>query len=101
MLASILTIAGWLSYALEVKAAGYFFFEFSDNRISLLGCPVTPVLNPQPICLRICDPRRQGGPAIPPGTGFPFSRLLRYAWSTLELFLSSGHRTQKVIKQQF
>jgi hypothetical protein len=35
---------------------------------------VSPAPNPQPggPGLRIYDPRRQGGPAIPPGTGYPF-----------------------------
>jgi hypothetical protein len=40
----------------------------------LQGWIVTPASNPQPggPGLRIYDPRRQGGPAIPPGTGYPF-----------------------------
>jgi hypothetical protein len=35
---------------------------------------VNPAPNPQPggQGLRIYDPWRQGGPAIPPGTGYPF-----------------------------
>jgi hypothetical protein len=37
-------------------------------------CIVTPAPKPQPggPGLRIYDPRRQGGPAIAPGTGYPF-----------------------------
>jgi hypothetical protein len=40
----------------------------------LQGWIVSPAPNPQPggPCLRIYDPRRQGDPAIPPGTGYPF-----------------------------
>jgi hypothetical protein len=38
---------------------------------------ISPAPNPQPggPRLRIFDPRRQGGPAIPPGTGTHFNRL--------------------------
>jgi hypothetical protein len=40
----------------------------------LRGWIVSPAPNPQPggPGLRIHDPRRQGGPAIPPGSGYPF-----------------------------
>jgi hypothetical protein len=40
----------------------------------LRGWSVSPAPNPQPggPGLGIYDPRRQGGPAIPPGTGYPF-----------------------------
>jgi hypothetical protein len=40
----------------------------------LRGWIVSPAPNPQPgrPGLRIHDPRRQGVPAIPPGTGYPF-----------------------------
>jgi hypothetical protein len=40
----------------------------------LRGWIVSPAPNPQPggPGLRIYDPRRQGSPAIPPGTGYPF-----------------------------
>jgi hypothetical protein len=40
----------------------------------LRGWIVSPAPNTQPggPGLRIYDPRRQGGPAIPPGTGYPF-----------------------------
>jgi hypothetical protein len=40
----------------------------------LQGWIVSPAPNPQPGApgLRIYDPRRQGGPAIPPGTRYPF-----------------------------
>jgi hypothetical protein len=40
----------------------------------LRGWIVSPAPNPEPggPGLRIYDPRRQGGPAIPPGTGYPF-----------------------------
>jgi hypothetical protein len=40
----------------------------------LHGGAVNPTLNPQPggAGLRICDPQRQGDPAIPPGTGYSF-----------------------------
>jgi hypothetical protein len=41
---------------------------------SLRGSIVSPAPNPQPggPGLRIYDPRRQGGPAIPRGTVYPF-----------------------------
>jgi hypothetical protein len=40
----------------------------------LQGWIASPAPNPQPggQGLRIYDPRRQGDPAIPPGTGYPF-----------------------------
>jgi hypothetical protein len=40
----------------------------------LRGWIVSPEPNPQPggPGLHIYDPRRQDGPAIPPGTGYPF-----------------------------
>jgi hypothetical protein len=40
----------------------------------LQGWIVSPVPNPQPVGpgLRIYDPRRLCGPAIPPGIGYPF-----------------------------
>jgi hypothetical protein len=39
----------------------------------LRGWIVSPAPNPHPgPGLRIYDPWRQGGPAIPPGTGYPF-----------------------------
>jgi hypothetical protein len=54
---------------------------------SLRGWIVSPTPNPQPggPGLRIYDPRRQGGPAIPPGTGSP----LLHAWVTVGLFIMS------------
>jgi hypothetical protein len=41
---------------------------------SLQGWIFSPVPNPQPggPGIRIYDPQRQGGPAVPPGTGYPF-----------------------------
>jgi hypothetical protein len=43
----------------------------------LRGIAVTPTPSPQPggPGLRICDPRRQGGPAISPGTCYPLVAL--------------------------
>jgi hypothetical protein len=40
----------------------------------LRGWIVSPASNPQPggPGLRVYDPRRQGGPAIPQDTGYPF-----------------------------
>jgi hypothetical protein len=35
---------------------------------------------------RIYIPQEQGGPVIPPGTGFPFRRLLLLAGTTVEVF---------------
>jgi hypothetical protein len=44
-------------------------FTVSNSRLPQHGGPG----------LRICIPQDQGGPVIPPGTGFPFRRLLRLA----------------------
>jgi hypothetical protein len=55
----------------------------------LQGWIVSPAPNPEPggPGLRIYDLRRQGGPAMLPGTGYPhFSRLLRHDWVTVRLF---------------
>jgi hypothetical protein len=59
----------------------------------LQGWIVSPAPNPQPggTGLRIYDPRRQGGPAIPPALGTHFSRLLRHAWVTVGLLFNPGH----------
>jgi hypothetical protein len=40
----------------------------------LQGWIFSPAPNPQPggTGLRIYDPWRKGGPAVPPGTGYPF-----------------------------
>jgi hypothetical protein len=35
---------------------------------------------------RIYIPQEQGGPVIPPGTGFPLRRLLRLAGTAVEVF---------------
>jgi hypothetical protein len=45
------------------------YFTVSDSRIPKPGGPGP----------RIYIPREQGGPVIPPGTGFPFRHLLRVA----------------------
>jgi hypothetical protein len=65
----------------------------------LRGWIVIQEPNPQPggPGLRIYDPRRQGVPAIPPGTHF--SRLLRHAWVTVGLFFSPGHHTGTVLNK--
>jgi hypothetical protein len=53
------------------------------------GWIVSPAPNPQPggPGLRIYDPRRQGGPAIPPGTGYtfqsPFTTCMRFSGTIL------------------
>jgi hypothetical protein len=54
--------------ALASPAGGFVTITF------LQGCIVSPGPNPQPggPGLRIYDPRRQGGPAIPPDTRYPF-----------------------------
>jgi hypothetical protein len=39
---------------------------------------------------RIYIPQEQGGPVIPPGTGFPFRRLLRHAGLRVEVFFSES-----------
>jgi hypothetical protein len=43
---------------------------------------------------RIYIPQQQGGPDIPPGTGFPFRRLLRLAGTTVEVFYPTSTREQ-------
>jgi hypothetical protein len=47
------------------------FLGFLNNNF-LRGWIVSPAPYPQPGGLRIYDPRREGGPAIPPGPGYPF-----------------------------
>jgi hypothetical protein len=63
--------------------------------IFLRGWIVSPAPNPQPggPGLRIYDPRRQGGPAIPQALGTHFSRLLRHSWVTVGLLFNPGHHT--------
>jgi hypothetical protein len=60
---------------------------------------VNPTLNPQPWGPgpRICDPRRQGDPAMPQVQCTHFSRFLRHAWAALGVLLSSGHHTDNTI----
>jgi hypothetical protein len=50
----------------------------------LQGGVVSPTPNPQPggPDLHIYIPWRLGGPVIPPGIEYPFSRFLRHAWAT-------------------
>jgi hypothetical protein len=60
--------------ALQPKSdPGLPFLGFLNNNL-FRGWIVTPAPNPQPggPGLRTYDPRRQGGPAIPLGTGYPF-----------------------------
>jgi hypothetical protein len=51
-----------------------FFGGFRNNNLFLRGWIVSPAPNPQPGGPGLCiyDPRRQGGPDVPPGTGYPF-----------------------------
>jgi hypothetical protein len=69
------------------------FWGFMTN--FLQGWIVCPAPNPQPggPGLRIYDPLRQGGPAIPQALDTHFSLLLRHAWATLGLFFNPGHHT--------
>jgi hypothetical protein len=64
----------------------------------LQGWSVSPVPNPQPggPGLRIYEPRRQGGPAIPQALGTHFSRLLRHEWVTVGLFFNLGQYTGNI-----
>jgi hypothetical protein len=73
----------WLS--LDFLTAGY-----------LRDGAVNPTPNTQPGVpgLRICDPRDRVTQLYPQALGTLFSRLLRHAWATLSLFLSSGHHTE-------
>jgi hypothetical protein len=60
--------------ALQPKSGhGLPFWGFVTINI-LRGWIVSPAANPEPggPGLRIYDPRRQGGPAIPPGSGYLF-----------------------------
>jgi hypothetical protein len=56
-----------------IRALAFRFWGFLTITF-LQGWIVSPAPNPQPggPGLRIYDPRRQGGPDIPPGTGYPF-----------------------------
>jgi hypothetical protein len=40
----------------------------------------------------VCIPQEHGGPVIPPGTGFPFRRLLRLAGTTMDVFYPASTR---------
>jgi hypothetical protein len=55
------------------RALAYSFLGFLTVTF-LRGWVVSPAPNPQPggPGHRIYDPRGQGGPAVPPGTGYPF-----------------------------
>jgi hypothetical protein len=50
--------------------------ESSGPHFTLLDAQLSQIGGPSP---RIYIPQKQGGPVIPPGTGFPFRRLLRLA----------------------
>jgi hypothetical protein len=59
---------------LRVPRNSWPYFAVSDSRFPQPGGPGP----------RICRPQEQGGPVIPPCTGFPFHCLLRFAglsWS--------------------
>jgi hypothetical protein len=62
-------------------ASGFHFFGFRNSNFFLQSSVVSLVSIPQPEgpgpCIYV--PQWQGGPVIPPGTGFPFRRLLRLA----------------------
>jgi hypothetical protein len=68
----IIIIIVWL-YS-PIRAMAYPLWCFLTMTF-LQGWIVSPAPNPQPggPGLRIYDPRRQGGPAVPPGTGYTFS----------------------------
>jgi hypothetical protein len=55
--------------ACVVSQDSWSYFPPSDSRLPQPGAPGP----------RIYIPQEQGGPVIPPGTGFPFRRLLRLA----------------------
>jgi hypothetical protein len=58
------------------------YFTVLDSRLPQPG-------GPSP---RIYIPQEQGGPVIPPGTGFPFRRLLRLAYKTRFFYCFVGVR---------
>jgi hypothetical protein len=90
----IIIIIIWLYSSIRALASplkmGFVIITF------LRGWIVSPAPNPQPggPGLRIYDPRRQCGPAIPPGTGYPFQSSFTtcMAYSGTILF-NHGHHT--------
>jgi hypothetical protein len=67
----------------RVQRDSWPYFTVSDSRLPQPGGPGP----------RVYIPQEQGGPAIPPGTGFPFIRLLRLAglhWRYLTPMSSGG-----------
>jgi hypothetical protein len=79
--------------ALEPNSGpGLPFLGFRNNNL-LWGWIVSAAPNSQPggPGLRIFDPRRRGGSAIPQALGSHFSRLLRHAWVTVGLSFNPGH----------
>jgi hypothetical protein len=72
----------------------------------LRGWIVNPAAIPQcgGPCLRIYDPRRQGGPAIPPDTGCPilvaFYDMNRLQWDS-SLIAATTRSTQSIVTLHF
>jgi hypothetical protein len=81
----------------QVPRDSWPYFTFSDSGLPLPGWP----------CPRIYITQEQGGPDIPPGTGFPFRRLLRLArlrWRYSTPTSWGGLKTEffyKYVKMQF
>jgi hypothetical protein len=76
----------------------FFFFGFADIRI-FTGWGCQPHAQPPTWTpgLRTYHPWRQGDPAIPPSTGYPFYLPFTTRMSYFGLFLSSGHHTENSV----
>jgi hypothetical protein len=81
-----------LNFVLVVlnRSVWLLLFHISDQ-FFFRGGVVSSTPNPQPggPGLRIYVPWRQGGPAIPPGTGFPFQSPLTTCRGLVGLFFSA------------
>jgi hypothetical protein len=62
------------SFGRRILGSGRLLVLVFSTIVVLRDGVVSPMPNPQPggPGLRIYDPRRQGGPVIPPGTGYSF-----------------------------
>jgi hypothetical protein len=67
------------------------YFTVSDSRLPQLGGPDS----------RIYIPQEQSDPVIPPGTGFPFRRLLRLAGLRWRYSNPPPHRRVKIKSQPY
>jgi hypothetical protein len=82
---------------IRVPRESWPYFAVTDSRLPQPGAPGPNIYIPQ----------EQGGPVIPPGTGFPFRRLLRlsglrwrYSNPAVHLFYKHFAQTQRPQKTQ-